>query len=185
MSLDTKFKNFQSKHELPDEAIAELLSIFNDSFIELAHKLLNQSNTEFKQPVPTKVITNKKFATKIAVEYAEENGVTLDDFNKEKITKKDIDEFIKTKKSNVTEKKEPTKKPVKEKITEKCSGIDKNGDACTKTATTKPENAKNCYCFRHALDWRNYELSSDSELEEESFLDPIARKKCEIVDESD
>ncbi len=184
MSLDTKFKNFQSKHDLPDEAIAELLSIFNDSFIELAHKLLNQSNTEFKQPEKVKVITNKKFATKIAVEYAEENGVTLDDFNKEKITKKDIDEFIKSRKES-TSKKETTKKPVKEKITEKCSGIDKNGNACTKPATSRPDNAKNCYCFRHALDWKNYELSSDSELEEESFLDPIARKKCEIVDESD
>ena len=87
MSLDTKFKNFQSKHDLPDEAIAELLSIFNDSFIELAHKLLNQSNTEFKQPEKVKVITNKKFATKIAIEYAEENGVTLDDFNKENLPK--------------------------------------------------------------------------------------------------
>jgi hypothetical protein len=185
MSLDTKFKNFQTKHDLPDEALAELLSIFNDSFIELAHKLLNQSNTEFKQPEKVKVISNKKFATKIAVDYAEENGVTLDDFNKEKITKKDIDDFIKSRSGSSSEKKQSNKKTVKEKITEKCSGIDKNGNACSKEATTKPENAKNCYCFRHALDWKNYELSSDSDLEEETFLDPIARKKCEIVNDSD
>ena len=45
MSLETKFNDFKTKHNLDDDAIAELLKIFNDSFIELAHKLLATNDT--------------------------------------------------------------------------------------------------------------------------------------------
>lgn len=186
MSLEAKFVDFKNKHELSDDAIAEILTIFNESFIELAHKLLNNQVPASVNPVSKKMVSNgsKKWATKIAAEYASENDVTLDDFDKEKITKKDIDEFLKTRqktaplntkprktvKNNECEEIEETRSVSKK---EKCKGLTKNGEPCNRPGAEKPDGAKNCYCFRHALDWKNYEVSSDSELEEEDiFTDP-------------
>tara|TARA_B100000085_G_scaffold280494_2_gene305482 strand:+ start:1011 stop:1601 length:591 start_codon:yes stop_codon:yes gene_type:complete len=178
MALDAKFNSFKVKYDLGDEAMAEMLSIFNDSFIELAHKLL-QSNDIPVQKTNSQVKTKntsgtKKWATKIAAEYAAENELTLDDFDKEKITKKDIDEYIKSNNKNKSTKKSmpsldttvsQSTKPVTTK--EKCCGITKNGDPCSKPGTEKPEGSSKCFCFRHAMDWKAYEVSSDSDLEAE------------------
>lgn len=178
MALDAKFNAFKSKYDLGDEAMAEMLSIFNDSFIELAHKLL--SSNDIQVPKTTKNTNTKtspdkkKFATKIAAEYAAENDLTLDDFDKEKITKKDIDEYIKANKSSKPSKTIPkldttpvvkeTKEPVSK---EKCCGITKSGEPCNRPGTEKPDGSSKCFCFRHAMDWKMYEISSDSDLEEE------------------
>ncbi len=174
MSLESKFTDFKTKHDLEDEAIAEILVIFNEAFVELAHKLLASNDIQFPKTLKEKVYTGpKKWATKIAAEYAAENEVTLDDFNKEKITKKDIDEFVKESNKLIT--KPSIKKTTTEKTEckEKCKGLTKNGTPCNRPGTEKPAGAKNCFCFRHAMDWKNYEVSSDSELEEEDiFTDP-------------
>lgn len=177
MSLENKFNDFKTKHNLDDNAIAELLKIFNDSFIELAHKLLSTESTfEYSEKIPKNFNGTKKFATKIASEYATEHGLTLDDFNKEKITKKDIDEIVKSRiktipKLNTTPKE--TNKTTGPKI--KCCGLTKNGEPCNKDGTENPDGSKNWFCFRHAVDWKNYEISSDSELEEEQvFKNPVS-----------
>lgn len=181
MSIEAKFETFKNKHSLDDEAIGEILIIFNSAFIELAHKLLKSNDIDVPKENNTKKNTGpKKFATKIAAEYATDNDVSLDDFDKEKITKKDIDEFIKSRnsihkpeskvKKLITEKSEI--KTVK-KVKERCKGLTKNGEPCNREGTEKPEGAKGCFCFRHAMDWKNYEVSSDSELDEEDiFTDP-------------
>jgi len=193
MALDAKFNAFKVKHDLGDEAMAEMLSIFNDSFIELAHKLLSSNDIEVpkkKQETQSKSKTSsgaKKFATKIAAEYAAENELTLDDFEKEKITKKDIDELIKatvgTKKKAIP-KLDTTPPPEKKKeivSKEKCGGITKNGEPCNRPGTEKPDGSSKCFCFRHAMDWKMYEVSSDSDLEEEEiFKDP--NEKIDIPD---
>lgn len=198
-TLDQKFENFRAKYNLTEEATTEMLAIFNETFIELAHKLL--SNTEITVPVsaPTKRVSAtrkspsvstgvKKFATKIAAEYAAERGFTLDDFDKEKITKKDIDELAKSGKTNVsgsvpaeipeeTEKTIPSLmtdickeiKNTKKKPVQKCHGVNRDGSPCDKNGDQKPDGCNNTYCFRHALDWKKYEVSSDSELEEEEI----------------
>lgn len=182
MALDAKFNAFKSKYDLGDEAMAEMLSIFNDSFIELAHKLLSSNDIEVpkkKQDTQSKSKTSsgtKKFATKIAAEYAAENELTLDDFDKEKITKKDIDEYIKANKSSKPTKTIPkldttpvvkeTKEPVSK---EKCCGITKSGEPCNRPGTEKPGGSSKCFCFRHAMDWKMYEISSDSDLEAEEL----------------
>lgn len=182
MALDAKFNAFKLKHELDDEAMAEMLSIFNDSFIELAHKLLQSNDI----PVPkektekTKITKQsnvaKKFATKIAAEYAAENELTLDNFDKEKVTKKDIDEYLKSNKTSAPKKSIPkldttvSEKPVsssKDSVKERCCGITKSGEPCNKAGTEKPEGSSKCFCFRHAMDWKIYEVSSDSDLEPE------------------
>ena len=194
MALDAKFNAFKVKHDLGDEAMAEMLSIFNDSFIELAHKLLSSNDIEVpkkKQETQSKSKTSsgtKKFATKIAAEYAAENELTLDDFEKEKVTKKDIDELIKAT-TNTTKKAIPkldTTPPPPEKkkeivSKEKCGGITKNGEPCNRPGTEKPDGSSKCFCFRHAMDWKMYEVSSDSDLEEEEiFKDP--NEKIDIPD---
>jgi len=188
MALDAKFNAFKVKYSLGDEAMAEMLSIFNDSFIELAHKLLSSNDIEVpkkKQETQSKSKTSsgaKKFATKIAAEYAAENELTLDDFEKEKVTKKDIDELIKAT-TNTTKKKAipkldtastPSVEKKKEIVSkEKCGGITKNGEPCNRPGTEKPDGSSKCFCFRHAMDWKMYEVSSDSDLEEEEiFKDP-------------
>ena len=186
MSLESKFTTFKTKHNLEDETIAEILIIFNEAFVELAHKLLASNDIQIPKNVneSSKTYTGpKKWATKIAAEYAAENDVTLDDFDKEKITKKDIDEFVKAKNStktpslNTKPKKSVASSSNEVKITtevkEKCKGLTKSGEPCNRPGTEKPNGSKNCLCFRHAMDWKNYEVSSDSELEEEDiFTDP-------------
>ena len=180
MSLETKFNDFKTKHDLDDDAIAELLKIFNDSFIELAHKLLATTDTPNQVQKDTPVFNGpKKFATKIAAEYAAEHDLTLDDFNKEKITKKDIDEVVKNKIKKIPKLdttpienlKESPKKIKEVPSGKKCQGLTKSGDPCGKPGTTQPEGSKNFFCFRHAVDWKSYELSSDSDLEEEQVFE--------------
>jgi len=200
-TLDQKFEAFRAKYDLTEEATAEMLAIFNETFIELAHKLL--SNTEITTPLssttkPKTTVTRKtpsvstgvkKFATKIAAEYAAERGFTLDDFDKEKITKKDIDELAKNGKTNASGStsavipEEPEKtipslmtdickeiKNTKKKPVQKCHGVNRDGSPCDKNGDQKPDGCGNTYCFRHALDWKKYEVSSDSELEEEELI---------------
>jgi len=193
MSLETKFNDFKTKHNLDDDAISELLKIFNDSFIELAHKLLATTDTPKHVPKDTPIFNGpKKFATKIAAEYAAEHDLTLDDFNKEKITKKDIDELVKNRVKKIpkldTTPKEITKespKKTKEIAGKKCQGLTKSGDPCGKLGTTQPEGSKNFFCFRHAVDWKSYEISSDSDLEEELEEEPeVFKNPCTSCDES-
>lgn len=199
-TLDQKFEAFRAKYDLTEEATTEMLAIFNETFIELAHKLL--SNTEITTQLssttkPKTTVTRKtpsvstgvkKFATKIAAEYAAERGFTLDDFDKEKITKKDIDELSKNGKPNTSTpgsaviQEEPEKtiptlmtdickeiKNTKKKQVQKCHGVNRDGSPCDKNGDQKPDGCGNNYCFRHALDWKKYEVSSDSELEEEEM----------------
>lgn len=191
MALDAKFNAFKVKHGLGDEAMAEMLSIFNDSFIELAHKLLQSNDTPIQTPKPTSKTTKqvsdkKKFATKIAAEYAAENDLTLDDFDKEKVTKKDIDEHMKTNKSSKSVPKLDTTPIVKETkqtlCKEKCNGINKSGEPCNRPGTEKPDGSSKCFCFRHAMDWKVYEISSDSDLEEEEEIFNDLNEKIDIPD---
>jgi len=200
-TLDQKFEAFRAKYDLTEEATSEMLAIFNETFIELAHKLL--SNQEIATPLssttkPRMSVTRKtpsvssgvkKFATKIAAEYAAERGFTLDDFDKEKITKKDIDELSKNGKPSASRSasdetpEEPEKtipvlmtdickeiKNTKKKPVQKCHGLNRDGTPCDKNGDQKPANCNNNYCFRHALDRTKYEVSSDSELEEEEEI---------------
>ena len=46
--------------------------------------------------------------------------------------------------------------------------------SCDKNGDQKPDKCNHYYCFRHALDWKKYEVSSDSELEEEIIFKDLA-----------
>ena len=207
MNIDAKFSTFKEKYLLTDEAIEELKSIFDTYIVEIAHKIIN---AEPKKTMPklvtgvanVNVTTEKKFATKIAEEYAAECGVTLEEIPCEsgKVTKKEIEKYTKNKsatksgsKSSSGSKEPITKEPsakepsAKESgskktpaIKEKCSGVTKDGNPCNAAATKTPEGSKKCYCFRHAIDWKQFEISSDSDSEND-----IDTKKIELESEQD
>ncbi len=184
MSIDNTFIAFKTKYSLPDSAIDELKTIFDSIIVDFAHKILNDEkivpklNTVSKLNTVPKLNTTtvKKFATKIAEEYAAECGVTLEEIPSEtgKVTKKELEKYIKNKsgsKSTETSGKKPVVSDDDSKITskkEKCGGVNKDGNPCSANATKTPDGSKKCYCFRHAIDWKQYEISSDSDDE----LDP-------------
>jgi len=182
MSLDKRLTEFSEKHSLDESAIAELLQIWNITFVEIAHGLLKDSGKEKKTVKSSrKTETVKKWSSKVAGEYAEQKGLTLDDFTQEKVSKKDVDTLIKERGSDTPSTPGEPKKPkiVKDGKTQKCCGLTKKGDPCSRGATHTPEGAKKSYCFRHANDWEDFEVSSDSSDTELETEMPIARKKTQ------
>ncbi len=204
MNINAKFSTFKEKYLLTDEAIEELKSIFDTYIVEIAHKIINAEPKKTMPKLVTTVAnvnvnTEKKFATKIAEEYAAECGVTLEEIPCEsgKVTKKEIEKYTKNKsatksgsKSSSGSKEPITKEPsAKESsskktpaIKEKCSGVTKDGNPCNAAATKTPEGSKKCYCFRHAIDWKQFEISSDSDSENE-IENEIDTKKIELESE--
>jgi hypothetical protein len=200
MNIDAKFSTFKEKYLLTDEAIEELKSIFDTYIVEIAHKIINAEPKKTMPKLVTSVAnvnTEKKFATKIAEEYAAECGVTLEEIPCEsgKVTKKEIEKYTKNKsatksgsKSSSGSKEPVSKEPIVKEpgskktpaIKEKCSGVTKDGNPCNAAATKTPEGSKKCYCFRHAIDWKQFEISSDSDSENE-----IDTKKIELESEPD
>jgi len=185
MSIEAKFSDFKIKYSLSDEAINELKTLFDTLIVEVAHKIIkNEEPKKTIQKLDTSITlyTQKKFATKIAEEYAAECGITLEEIpcDTGKVTKKEIEKYVKnkpgTKSEKVSKKKEsggdgdeesikPKNKSTKEtnSMKEKCGGITKDGNPCNSAATKTPDGSKKCYCFRHALEWKQYEISSDSD----------------------
>jgi pyruvate/2-oxoglutarate dehydrogenase complex dihydrolipoamide acyltransferase (E2) component len=168
MSLEQRLSVFADNHDLDKDAIAELLQIWNVTLVDVAHGLLKETpnqpskKSQSKQPEKTK---EKKWASKAASEYAEENDITLDDFDSLKISKKDVEEYIKKKAKPVVKEKGESSKDNGKKI--KCHGLTKKGDPCNRNGTSIPDGAKFSYCFRHADDYRDFEVSDDSSDEEE------------------
>ena len=193
MSIEAKFSDFKIKYSLSDEAMDDLKTLFDKLIVEVAHKIIkNEEPKKIVQKLDTSTVlyAEKKFATKIAEEYAAECGITLEEIpcDTGKVTKKEIEKYVKnkpgTKSEKVPKKKEsdgeesskPKNKSTKEtnSIKEKCGGITKDGNPCNSAATKTPDGSKKCYCFRHALEWKQYEISSDSddELEPEPESEP-------------
>ena len=169
-----KVEEFVERHGISERGKREMLEILNESLLEISRGIMNERKVEEKS------VKEKKYKSKKAEEYAEEHGLSLEDFEMKEISKKDVEikvrEMTKNNKSEI-------KKEIKneEKVTnvtnvkrEKviCSGINKKGEACKSIGTIQPEGAKKKYCFRHAEDFRSFECDSDSsdeELEEEEL----------------
>jgi hypothetical protein len=203
MALELKFIEFKQKYDLSDDALEEVKSLFNEAFIAVANSILTNKElkstaesvkkepkkelkTESKKELKTetKGESIKKWASKIAEEFASENNLTLDDFPDDcgKITKKSIEQLVKSK-NNTTTKFTKTKtvdtksvdtggKSKESKLM--CSGIKKDGTPCSRNGTDTPDGSKKSYCWRCAIEWKNYEVSSDSSEEEsEEFSDNV------------
>jgi hypothetical protein len=202
MALEIKFIEFKQKYDLSDDALEEVKNLFNEAFIAVANSILTNKElkveTVKKEPkvetkkepkTETKGDSIKKWASKIAEEFASENNLTLDDFPDDcgKITKKSIEQLVKskntttkfTKTKTVDTKSGDTKSAdTKTKSTKEsklmCSGIKKDGTPCSRNGTDTPDGSKKSYCWRCAIEWKNYEVSSDSSEEEsEEFSDDV------------
>jgi hypothetical protein len=181
--FESRLSEFATKNDLDATVVQELVQIFNEALVEIGQAILKDTPNN---PVTKTVKTvnkgeGQKWASKVAQAFAEEKELTLDDFpGIDKVTKQHMLEFLKKKDTQTT--KQVTKgspsgstsngKP-KRKV--QCNGLTAKGDPCTRTGTVQPDGSKNCYCFRHADNWKDFETTvssdsdSDDELEEEKI----------------
>ncbi len=178
--MDTMIEEYLAKYSIPEDGKKELIDILNAGIIEISKTVLAKTkDTSSKKE--TKTFTNKKFASKKAEEYAFENNLTMEDFDMEKITKKDVEEKVREKtKEQKSDKFDHTQDSTIEKsnkIEKKvlCCGLTKKGEQCTRVGTLKPDGAKKMYCFRHADEWNAFECESDSS-DEELFIEKMKDK---------
>ena len=185
--FESRLSEFATKNDLDATVVQELVQIFNEALVEIGQAILK--DTPNNQVTKTVKTINKgegqKWASKVAQAFAEEKELTLDDFpGIEKVTKQHMLEFLKKKNTQTTKqvtKSSPSGSPSgstvkgtpKRKV--QCNGLTAKGDPCTRTGTVQPDGSKNCYCFRHADNWKDFETivssdsDSDDELEEEKI----------------
>ena len=188
VTMMESIESYCSRNEINEKGKEELLEILNRALIEISEGILRTSQVKSKE---SKSERSKRFKSKKAEEYAEEHGLSLEDFEMTEISKKDVEnkvrDITKSKKdpsssksndSTISEKKSSKIIKSKEKVI--CSGINKKGEACKSTGTIKPDGAKKKYCFRHAEDFKSFECESDSSDNEEESCSP-----CEQEDENE
>lgn len=178
---------FCEKHGLSSSQENELKSIFIDLLLDRCTVQANNMRLEeipkpmeIENPKQTFPITqntskekvvnsSKKFATVKTEEYATENGLCLDDFDIDgKISKNDVIQLIKKRSKTTEASSSGTKK--QKTILEKqpCHALTKNGDNCkTRAKSEKPEGANFHYCPKHFDNWKVFEETSDTEVEQE------------------
>ena len=165
----SKLSEFVEREGLSGEKTGELIQLFNEALVEIGQGILKESRP--RKEVSKVVVDEQRWASKVAEAFAVEKGLSLGDFpGVGKVTKQHMLDHLKgTGKMSpvVSVKGSPGSVKGKQKV--QCSGLTAKGEPCTRTGTVTPEGAKNCYCFRHADSWRDFEtcMSSDSEVEEE------------------
>jgi hypothetical protein len=185
--FENRLAEFAESHNLPSESVQELVQLFNEALVEIGQGILKETKPTTKTVLGK--TQNQRWASKVAQGYAEENEVTLDDFpGIEKVTKQNILDFLKSKPtsnssgkstSQVSKAASPSTNtsPAQPKRKVQCNGLTAKGEPRTRTGTVQPDGSKNCYCFRHADNWKDFENTvssdsdSDSDLEEEPELE--------------
>jgi len=202
MSMISEISSYCSKYSIDEEGQKELLNLLNRSLSIISSEILKKEVKVKNEEKGERVEGSKRYKSRKAEEYAEEHGLSLNDFSISEVSKKDVEnkvrEMTKLKKDNKLEKKEISKEISKEESKEIkkskerviCSGINKKGEACKSVGTIKPEGAKKKYCFRHAEDYRSFECDTDSsdeedEKEEERCLEVEEVKEEEVKEEEE
>lgn len=183
-------QKFCDKFSLEEEGKDELIQLLNKSLIEISRGILETHKPAGKDE-QVKKDNIKRFKSKKAEDYAEEHGLSLDDFdNIMDVSKKDVENKVRdiTKNNKKTTGMKSTSKVDTESNIKKtgkqrviCSGINKKGEACKSTGTIKPDGAKKMYCFRHSEDFRSFECDSDSSDEEND--NELVCKSAELEEE--
>jgi hypothetical protein len=184
----SKIEEFVLRNGMSESAKREMLEILNESILEIGRGIMNEEKgtkgmkgdkglkgDKGKVNKEKKGVKEgeKRYKSKKAEEYAEEHGISLEDFEIEEISKKDVETKVRemTKNNKEITKKVETKEERRKELSKRekviCSGINKKGEACKSVGTIQPEGAKKKYCFRHAEDFRSFECNSDSSDEEE------------------
>ena len=182
--METHVNDYCEKHSISDSGKIELVNLFNKVLIEISNDILSTKNSSNKSS--NKSSEKKRFKSKKAEDLASENNISLEDFEMNDVSKKDVEtkirELAKQDKQGILEKKgkeETSNKKSKQKVV--CSGINKKGEACKGVGNIKPDSAKHFYCFRHAEDWKLFECESDSsnesDLEEETVKNEEEKEK--------
>jgi len=190
-----KIEEFVTRNGMSEDVKREMLEILNESLLEISRGIMNESKeVNVKEGKKEKVKNvEKRYKSKKAEEYAEEHGLSLEDFEMNEISKKDVEtkvrEMTKNKKEKVittrsktnTDEESSSKNNKSEVKREKviCSGINKKGEACKSVGTIKPEGAKKKYCFRHAEDFKSFECDTDSSDDEEKESEGKECTECE------
>ena len=166
----SKIEEFVEKNGIGESGKKEMIEILNESLLEISRVIMNEKRVKEKKVVELK----KRYKSKKAEEYAEEHGISIEEFEEEEISKKDVENKVREiaqKNKNQEKSKILENKTVKKKEVEKerviCSGINKKGEACKSVGTIRPDGAKKKYCFRHAEDFISFECESDSSENEE------------------
>ena len=202
VTMMESIESYCSKNEISEEGKVELLEILNRALIEISEGILRTSQVKNVKSKESKSETSKRFKSKKAEEYAEEHGLSLEDFDITEISKKDVEnkvrDITKSKKDPASSKNSKNNdantsenncsrasKIIKSKEKVICSGINKKGEACKSTGTIKPDGAKKKYCFRHAEDFRSFECDSDSSDDEQESCTPCDNQNNddELVEE--
>ncbi len=197
-TMMSKVEEFVRRNGMSEEEKREMLEILNESLLEISRVIMNESKVKKekveKESKKDREESKKRYKSKKAEEYAEEHGISIEDFDINEISKKDVEmkvrEMTKNKKEKVitttskisSDEESSSKNKKSETKREKviCSGINKKGEACKSIGTIQPEGAKKKYCFRHAEDFRSFECDSDSSDDEEKECTP-----CEINSEKE
>ena len=171
-----KIENFVSRNGMGELEKREMLSILNESLLEISRGILEKENEGEIKKKSSKMKVEKRYKSKKAEEYANEHGISLEYFSINEVSKKDVEikvrEITKAKNNGIdvlNKKSEEKDSNEKEKVKREkviCSGINKKGECCKSVGTIQPEGAKKKYCFRHAEDFRSFECESDSSDEE-------------------
>ena len=194
----SKIEEFVTRNGMSDSVKREMLEILNESLLEISRGIMNESKVNKVNKVkvekgPSTDESNKRYKSKKAEEYAEEHGLTLEDFDINEISKKDVEtkvrEMTKNKKEITTTSKtnsdegSSSKNNKSEIKREKVigSGINKKGEACKSVGTIQPEGAKKKYCFRHAEDFKSFECDTDSSDDEEKESEEKECTPCENI----
>ena len=198
-SMMSKIEEFVLRNGMSESVKREMLEILNESLLEISRGIMNESKVKKLNVKDNKVEkdnkkseeeSKKRYKSKKAEEYAEEHGISIEYFEMNEISKKDVEtkvrEMTKSKvkittlKTNSEEvSKEGSKETKREKVI--CSGINKKGEACKSVGTIQPEGAKKKYCFRHAEDFRSFECDSDSSDDEEKESEEKECTPCENI----
>lgn len=183
--FEARLCEFATKNELDAVVVQELVQIFNEALVEIGQAILKDVPNKPVIAQKTTKTSNKgegqKWASKVAQAFAEEKELTLDDFpDIEKVTKQHMLELLKKKDTQSTKgspSNSTTKDTQKRKV--QCNGLTAKGDPCTRTGTIQPDCSKNCYCFRHADNWKDFEtaISSDSDSDDELEEEKIEQSK--------
>ena len=155
---------YYERYSIPEDGKKELIEIFNKSLMEISEGILKTRKERSKKDE-----VGRRYASKKAEDYAIENDLSLSDFEKEKVSKKDVDEKIKerTKLKLSPNRQIDTKSSKKKETKVICNGLTKKGEPCNRAGTHNPEGSKKHYCFRHSEDWKAFECDSDSSNESE------------------
>ena len=110
-TMKSKIEEFLTRNGMSDSVKREMLEILNESLLEISRGIMNESKVNKVNKVkvekcPSTDESNKRYKSKKAEEYAEEHGLTLEDFDINEISKKDVEtkvrEMTKNKKEITT-----------------------------------------------------------------------------------